>query len=245
MIRVLVWSLPILFSGLFAQDPDPNWILGKVDENMTADNRISTAEMVIYGRRGVRTIESKTWIRGTETAFTEYLAPPRERGTKMLKQMDNLWTFFPRTDRTVLIAGHLLRQSVMGSDLSYTDLMDDPKLQNLYHAEIVGEDTLLDRQCWILQLIAKDQDVSYHSRKIWIDQERYLALREHRFAKSGRLIKTTEVLETRKIENRWIPTKIRFKDELKSGKGTEFNILSVEFDADIPDYIFSKANLKK
>ncbi len=245
MIRVLVWSLPILFSGLFAQDPDPNWILGKVDENMTADNRISTAEMVIYGRRGVRTIESKTWIRGTETAFTEYLAPPRERGTKMLKQMDNLWTFFPRTDRTVLIAGHLLRQSVMGSDLSYTDLMEDPKLQNLYHAEIVGEDTLLDRQCWILQLIAKDQDVSYHSRKIWIDQERYLALREHRFAKSGRLIKTTEVLETRKIENRWIPTKIRFKDELKSGKGTEFNILSVEFDADIPDYIFSKANLKK
>jgi hypothetical protein len=35
-------------------------------------------------------------------------------------------------DRTIQIAGHMLRQSVMSSDMSYEDLMEDPKLVNLY-----------------------------------------------------------------------------------------------------------------
>jgi outer membrane lipoprotein-sorting protein len=201
--------------------------------------------MVIHGRRGERTVKSISWIKGTEMAFTEYLDPPRERGTKMLKQKDNLWTYFPRTDRTVLIAGHLLRQSVMGSDLSYTDLMEDPKLQNIYNAEILGEETLIDRPCWILELVAKKEEVSYYKRKIWVDKDRFLALRENRYAVSGRLIKTTEVKEIQKIDERWVPKKIIFKDELKSGKGTESNLISIKFDDDIPDYVFTKANLKK
>ena len=245
MIKHIIRQILFLSVAVMAQNPAPDWILNKVDQNMSALNRISEAEMIIHGRRGDRTVRSKSWIKGTEMAFTEYLSPPRERGTKMLKQTDNLWTYFPGTDRTVLIAGHLLRQSVMGSDLSYEDLMEDPKLQNLYQAEIADEDTLIKRPCWILQLKAKNPDVAYHSRKIWVDKERFLTLRENRYAKSGRLIKTIEVKSIIKIEDRWVAEKIVFKDELKSGSGTEFKLLSVQFDVKIPDYIFSKANLKK
>jgi outer membrane lipoprotein-sorting protein len=241
----IIWLIIFLSLNVFAQNPEPDWILDKIDENMSASNRISEAEMIIHGRRGDRTVRSKSWIRGTEMAFTEYLAPPRERGTKMLKEADNLWTYFPRTDRTVLIAGHLLRQSVMGSDLSYEDLMEDPKLKNLYNAQIAGEDTVIGRPCWILELSAKNPEVAYHARKIWVDQERFLTLKENRYAKSGRLIKTTNVTSIRKVEDRWVAEKIVFKDELKSGSGTEFVLISVQFDTQIPDYIFSKANLRK
>jgi len=240
-----MWLVFFMVTLLMAQNPDPDWILRKVDENITARNRVSEAEMVIHGRRGDRTVQSRSWIKGTEKAFTEYLAPPRERGTKMLKLEDNLWTYFPRTDRTVLIAGHLLRQSVMGSDLSYTDLMEDPKLQNLYTAKILSEETLIDRLCWVLELVAKKEEVTYYKRKIWVDQERFLVLKENRYAVSGRLIKTTDVKKIEQIDDRWVPTKIVFKDQLKSGDGTEFNLLSIKFDDDIPEYVFSKANLKK
>jgi len=36
-----------------------------------------------------------------------------------------------------------------------------------------------------------------------------------------------------------------FKDILKEGDGTEFDMLDIEFNVKIPDYIFSKASLKK
>ena len=238
----LLLFFPLL---LIAQTPDAGWILIKVDENMSSSNRISEAEMIIHGRRGDRTVRSKSWIKGTEKAFTEYLAPAREKGTKMLKMDDNLWTYSPNTDRTILIAGHMLRQSVMGSDLSYEDLMEDPKLQNLYDAKIAGVDTVVGRQCWVLQLDAMKQDVAYHTRKIWVDQDRFLTLKENRYAKSGRLIKTTRVLSIRRIDDRWVAEKLVFKDELKSGEGTEFVLIDVKFDAPIPDYIFSKASLRR
>lgn len=226
--------------------PSGDWILQKIDENIGADNKIYLGKMIIHGRRGTRTMESKSWIQGDEKSFTEYLAPPREKGTKMLKLEDQLWTYSPSTDRTIKISGHMLRQSVMGSDLSYEDMMEDRRLQKLYEAKVVEEESIENRPCWVLELKAKEgEDIAYHSRKIWVDKERYVTLKEERYAKSGKLLKTTDVKNVSRIENRWIPDKVIFKDALKTGKGTEFIIDSIEFNANIPDYIFSKASLRK
>jgi len=230
---------------LYAQYTDGNALLQKIDDNMIAKNKIITSKMIIHGRRASRTITSRSWIEGTEKSFTEYLSPAREKGTKMLKLGDQLWTYSPSADRSIRISGHMLRQSLMGSDLSYEDMMEDPKMQNLYDAAVVGEDTLLNRDCWIVELQAKVKDVAYHARKIWVDKTRYNILKEERYAKSGKLLKTTDILEVVRMDDRWVAKRIVFKDVLKQGKGTEFILENVEFDADIPEYIFSKASLRK
>lgn len=201
--------------------------------------------MIIHGRRSSRSMTAQSWIQGTEKSFTEYLAPAREKGTKMLKLGDQLWVYSPQSDRIIRIAGHMLRQSMMGSDLSYEDMMEDPSLLNMYNADVLGSEVLEERDCWVLGLIAKVDDVAYHSRKIWVDKERMVPLREDRFAKSGKLLKTTEIIEVFRIGERWYPKRMVFKDALSRGKGTEFIIESIDFDVDIPDYIFSKASLRK
>ena len=235
----------VLGSSLGAQVPDGNDLLLQIDRNMFSRNKIITSRMIIHGRRASRTIESKSWIEGAEKSFTEYLSPPREKGTKMLKLSDQLWTYTPSADRSIRISGHMLRQSVMGSDLSYEDMMEDPKLQNLYNATVIGEDTLLNRPCWILELQAKIQDVAYYSRKIWVDKIRSIILKEERFAKSGKLLKTTVIKEIMPVDNRWVARRGVFKDALKEGKGTEFILDSIEFDAQIPEYLFTKAALRR
>ncbi len=225
--------------------PDANQILEKVDQNMTAKNQVYQSKMVIHGRRSARVITSKGWTEGDDKALTEYLSPAREEGTKMLKLEDQLWIYSPSSDRTILISGHMLRQSVMGSDLSYEDMMEDRKLTELYDAEVVGEETVDGRNTWVLALEAKVEDVSYQSRKIWIDQERFVPLKEELYAKSGQLLKKTTMKNVEKIEGRWFPKTVIYKDMLKEGEGTEFTLTEVKFDQDIPDYIFSKAALKR
>ena len=155
---------------LLAQTPSGDEILKKVDRNMFSENKILNSRMIIHGRRENRSIKSKSWQRHTNEAFTEYLAPPREQGTKMLKLQDNLWTYSPSTDRIIMISGHMLRQSVMGSDLSYEDMMEDPHLPNLYSAKVVGEETYRERQCWVLELSAKKEEIAYYRRQIWVDK---------------------------------------------------------------------------
>jgi outer membrane lipoprotein-sorting protein len=242
----LAFGLAAATSDAQSQPPSAQSIIEKVDQNQSAKTRISSWEMTIHGRRGSRTMKAKSWVEGTDRSFSEYLDPPREAGTKMLKLGNQLWTYSPSVDRTIQIAGHMLRQSVMGSDMSYEDLMEDPKLVNLYDAKVSGEETLIERPCWVIQLTAKSGvDPAYHSRKIWVDKERFLVLKEERYATSGKLLKTTEVTKVASMNGRWIAERAVFRDALKNEGGTEFVTVSVEFDGKIPEHVFSQASLRK
>lgn len=242
---IMISMLLILPTLIFSQTQSAEEILKKVDANQIADSKEIVSKMIIHGRRGERTVEAKSWQRNVDDSFTEYLAPPRDKGTKMLKLGDQLWTYSPQTDRTILISGHMLRQSVMGSDLSYEDMMEDPYLQNIYDAEVVGDDTLSNRPVWILELKAKKSDASYDKCKIWVDKERFIILKEHLYAKSGKLLKTIVISEVMNVEGRWFAKTALYKDELKEGDGTKMIVESIKFNENIPEYIFSKASLRK
>jgi outer membrane lipoprotein-sorting protein len=242
--KVLAYIILIIqMTHLHAQDAEE--LLAKVEKNMSSDNRIFESSMTISGTRNSRTITSKTWAVGDKQAFTEYLSPAREQGTKMLKLESQLWIYSPSTDRIIQISGHMLRQSVMGSDLSYEDMMDDRKITEVYTAKVSGSDETVGRKAWIIELTAKVSDAAYYSRKMWIDAEKFVPLKEELYARSGQLLKQITLSEVKLIDGRWFPTKMIFKDVMKQGNGTEFVITSVKFDQPIPNYIFTKASLKQ
>jgi outer membrane lipoprotein-sorting protein len=245
-MNTLITTILITFFTLGqATEPTGEEIIKKVDENMISTTRVSTSDMVIHGRRSTRTVSSKNYSEGSEKSFTEYLAPEREEGTKMLKLDDKLWIYNPSSDRTIQISGHMLKQSVMGSDLSYEDMMEERELIEMYNAEIIGKETIDGRKAWVLELNAKVDDASYEQQKMWVDQERFVPLKQEMYAKGGKLLKRVTLSEVKRFDNRWQPTKMNYKDMLKDGKGTDFIIQNIEFDTDIPEYIFSKASLKK
>jgi len=242
MIRL---SIALLFTAsMVAAQPTGKEILDRIDENMSSDTRYIKSKMVIHGPRTSRTIESESWSEGDERAYTEYLAPAREKGTKMLKLEDKLWIFSPSTDRTIQISGHMLKQSVMGSDLSYEDMMDDPNLTNKYDAVVVGSETYNDTDSWVVEMHAKTEDVAYQMRKLWVDKQRYIPLKEELYAKSGKLLKKTELTDIKRIGSRWYPGKITFNDMLKKGAGTEFIVDEIRFNVEIPEHLLSKAALR-
>lgn len=220
-------------------------IIEKIDLNMSAENRIVESSMTIHGKRNSRTMTSISYTVGDKQSFTEYLSPAREKGTKMLKLEDKLWIYSPSTDRTIQISGHMLRQSVMGSDFSYEDIMDDRELTDMYDAKIVGKEELDGRETIVLELVAKVPDVAYNKKKMWVDAERFVPLKEELFAKSGQLLKRSTLADIQRIQGKWYPMKITYKDMLKQGDGTIIQMTSIKFDQEISEYIFTKASLKK
>jgi outer membrane lipoprotein-sorting protein len=244
MMHKFMIILALLPAVLVGQNPSAAKIIEQIDRNMASENRVMTATMIVHGQRDDRSMEMKTWSEGDKKSFTEYLSPARDKGTKMLKLADQLWMYAPSADRIIQISGHMLRQSVMGSDLSYEDMMDDRKLTDIYNAIVIGPDILDGRNCWVLELRAKADDVAYFMLKMWIDQERNIPLKEEWYAKAGKLLKQTTLSEVRKIDGRWFPTKMIYKDMLKTGGGTEFIINDIKFNTSIPESIFSKAVLR-
>lgn len=221
-------------------------ILKRIDNNIFSNSKKILARMVIYNRRGrKRELKMISYMEGDKKSFSEYLSPKKEKGTKMLKLKKNLWTYNPRTERIIHIAGHLLRQSIMGSDLSYEDSMEDKKLSDSYNAKIVKEGKIENTEVWVLELKAKRDNIAYQRRKLWVDKEKFVPIKENWYGKSGRLLKKTRIKNLKKYGNRWYPVNLFFKDVLKSGRGTEFIMDKINFNPKIPRSIFNKQSLKR
>jgi outer membrane lipoprotein-sorting protein len=227
------------------QAQDAVKILQEVDQNISADSRIIESIMTVHGKRNDRSMTLKIYTIGEKKSFTEYLSPPRDKGTKMLKIDKEMWVYSPTTDRTIMISGHMLRQSVMGSDLSYEDMMDDRKLREIYTPTVVGEELFDGRKCFLLHLQAKVTDAAYEVQKILVDMERMVPLKQEFYAKSGQLLKRVLLTDLKQIQGRWFPMKMNYKDMLKEGEGTDWVITKIEFNKTIPEHIFSKASLKQ
>lgn len=99
----------------------------------------------------------------------------------------------------------MLRPSVMGSDLSYGDMMDDTPLKEQYEAIVNGEEMLDGRKCWVVSMTAIVTDINYFSQKYWVDRERYVPLKMQLFAKSGKQLKEIMLSDVKKIQGRWYP----------------------------------------
>ncbi len=219
IILLTCLSLPSLLYSLTAEE-----IMDRRDENEHIySGRIESEMIIIKGSRET-TKQMISYVSG-EDGLTEF-TNPRDRGTKYLKLGDELWMYFPDAEDLVRISGHMLRQG----------MMEWEKLTDLYDFEFVGEDTLEGRAVYVLEGIAKEgKDVSYYKRKVWIDKQRFIGIKEELYTRGGRLLKVAEVTEIDEFNGRWFPTEIVMNDQLIRDSRTIFRIKKLEFDYQIPE----------
>ena len=171
-------------------------IIQKRDSNEYVKTAIAQSKMVIVSGNREMTKTMTTYVEDNNglTIFTN----PRDRGTKFLKRGDDLWMFFPDAEDLIKISGHMLSQGMMGSDFSYQDVMESDKLTDLYTFELLGEEELDGRPCYILEGVAVEgKQVSYYRRKSWVDKERFVGLRKNYMPGVVVLLK---VMSTKKVE---------------------------------------------
>jgi outer membrane lipoprotein-sorting protein len=227
------------------EDTRAQQLLVEVDKNIWATTKYIDGRLIIDNGRRVRTLSMESWMEGVIKSYSYYKAPARERGTKMLKLESKLWMYTPHTDRKILIAGHLLRQSMMGSDLSYEDMMEDEKISEAYVGTIDGEEEMEGIRTLKMTLKAKRKTKTYQTLKVWVDPVKKIVLKEEAYAKSGKLLKLISFKEYRKIGSRLFPRKMIFRDMLKENTKTTYMFDKIEFDVEIPAKYFSQRILKR
>lgn len=220
-------------------------IIKKVDYNQAPGSVVYDARMEIHQKDRVDTKSMKLYGEGQEKSFATFLSPPRDKGTSMLRLGDNLWMYLPSAEKTIKISGHMLRQSFMGSDFSYTDSTERMKLLERYDATITGTGQIDGRAVYILELKAKQADANYFLRKMWVDQERYVVLKQEMYAKSGKLLKVSYSSDVKQIGDRFYVTKTRMEDKLRKDTYTEMIFTNIKLDEPIPASVFTLQNLER
>jgi len=221
-------------------------ILNKVDANMVASTMKFSAELKISISGTIRTKEFMGYSAGEDKAYLEFTAPARDKGIRFLKLADEFWMYLPTVGKATKIAGHALRQSLMGSDFSYEDAVSNRKLAESYDAVLEGEEEINGKPCHVLKLTLKeDAEAAYYTQKLWVDKQSYLPIKAEYFSKSGRLMKDVQILEFKRISGKNYPTRIRMENKLRKNTWSEFVITEIQIGISIPSSVFTKGYLER
>jgi len=245
MLTLALGLFALIPPALAEELPSASELLSAMDRNLQYETRSATLTMQVIDSRRTREYKMISFGRGLEESAMEYQAPEREKGTKMLKKGDNLWLYLPRSERVQKISGHMLRQGMMGSDISYEDMLDSADFEDRYEAVVTGEEELEGRACWKIEATARDETVTYPKAIIWIDKEWLIPSRQELFALSGMQLKTWLMSDVREIEGRQTPTRYEIRDELKEGSKTVLQMEEISFGIELEEEVFTMRWLER
>jgi len=239
IILALVVFVPTVLGTLTGEE-----IMKLVDKNKFYEKIEYKGKMTIKKGKKVRVKLMHVYAEGEKKGLIEF-TNPSDRGTKYLKLSGEMWIYFPDAEEIVKISGHMLKESMMGSDFSYEDALENEKLLKKYSITVVGSETVKERDCHILELNAIEKDVTYAKRKLGIDKERFVILKTQLFALSGKLLKESVMEKVKKYGDRYFATKLTMTNKLIKDRSTTFEMEEIDFNVDIPDGIFTKRSLER
>jgi outer membrane lipoprotein-sorting protein len=219
-------------------------ILAAIDKNKNYTTITYSGVMEIRIGDEVRTKAMNVSGVGEQKAVVEF-TNPEDEGVKYLKLDKELWIYFPSEQDVVKISGHLLKEGMMGSDVSYEDALESDAVNKKYSSSIAREEELDGKQCWVLQLDATVKDAPYFKRVMWVDKQLCIPLKEEMYAKSGKLLKVSHVLAVQKIGARQFPVKVEMVNMLRKNSKTTFEMKNIAFDQKLADDIFTMRYLRR
>jgi outer membrane lipoprotein-sorting protein len=241
---VFIALIAVGFAQLFAEEPTAQQLLDRVDNNEVFDTIQYEADMIIdyQGKHFVKTM--KAWGRANKDSFIEF-TNREDRGTKYLKKDGKLYVYSPDIEEVMLISGHMLKESMMGSDMSYEDTLENDKLSVRYNAVLSGTEQYGGKNCYILDLDAKKKTESYQKQKLWIEVETGDLVHYELYAQSKAKLKEYTLLKVEDISGRRFPVEYELRDLLRKNSKTTLVMRNPILDKPIPDSVFSQRNLER
>jgi outer membrane lipoprotein-sorting protein len=232
-------ALPALFA-----EPSATELLKRVDDNEVYDTIQYEGGMVIDYNKRRYVKEFVAYARGSAYSYMEFVNP-EDAGAKYLKRENRLYVYSPDTEQVMPISGHMLKESMMNSDLSYEDSIENETLTARYTPSLGGSDAWNGRDCWLLDLAAKKKTESYPRRKLWLDKETGDVLHYELFAPSGARLKDYTLIRVEVIDGLRFPCEFEMRDLRRKNSKTSFVMKKVKLNAPIDDRVFSQQNLER
>ena len=213
-------------------------IIERMEENQTHPTSYIEGEMIITDRFGDRVSTFFAHSEGADRFLVEFTSRDEE-GQRILRREDDLYLYYPDARETIRLTGSALRDSLLGSDISYEDMTGGRGLAADYEFELLGEEQIEKRPTYKIELTARGTNVAYPKQVYWVDSEQFVLRKSEQYARAGRKLKVTEVLETMQQDDYVFPSRIRVADQTRRSSGTEMVLTEVEIGVDLPSGIFS------
>lgn len=183
--------------------------------------------------------------KGVEKSLMRILFPLKEKGTATLKSGNNIYTYLPKTDRTIRLTSGMMMDGWMGSHFTNDDLVKQSRLFDDYHYFITysgeREGVLVEE----ISLTPKpDAAVVWGKIILTVRTEDEIPIKEAYFDEEMKLVRVLTLSNVKSFGGRRMPSYLKMTVLDKPGEYTELVYESMEFDIDLDESFFSLSNLK-
>lgn len=209
------------------------------------DTSYSMTEMTIHRPTWQRDMRLEGWTRGMKDSLIRFVYPPRDADNATLKLDNEMWIFTPKLNRVTKLPASMMTQSWMGSDFSYNDLArSDQTLDNYTHTlvETRQQDGF---EVYIIEAIPKANAPVVWGKEVAKIRGDYVMLENVFYDQSMQEVKRLQTLKIEDIDGRPFPTVMRITNADKPDQWTEIRTSQVMINIDLPDYLFTLANLQR
>ncbi|MFC1493155.1 outer membrane lipoprotein-sorting protein [candidate division KSB1 bacterium] len=249
---VVFWTILLIgLTASTAQEMSGEKIINKVNEIVNPVSSYGISRMTIITTSGQsRTLTFESWSKDKgEKSLVRYLKPSRvkDQATLMLNNADDIWMYFPRTNRVRKLASHAKKQKMQGSDFSYEDLGTGDAFITDFTPVRLDDEEMEKHQCYKLELTRKtDSDLSYSRLIMWVIKDDFVPIVVDYYDEDdpSRHLKRLVQSNIRIIDS--IPTAMNTVMYNKADNTqTELELIEIKYNVTLTDDMFTERGLKK
>jgi len=241
--------LLLAFTSAQAVEPETNRVktlLNKVDDLWRGESSYAVTSMYVQTAHYARKMKMEGWSKGKEKTLFRVMKPLREKGTSTLKSDNHIYTYLPKTDRTIKLTSGMMMGSWMGSHLTNDDLVKEARLEEDYTAEISFEGERDGQQIIEFTLVPKlDAAVVWGKLELTILADSHIPVVEYYYDEDMVLARTIRFTDIRQLGGRLRPAVLRVEPADKPDEYTEFVYEKLSLNVPLKDSLFSLSSLKK
>ncbi len=249
IFRHVFSSMIIMFScfsagGTVATAQDARELLERVDRLYRSNSSYAKVEMEVITENWERTMQMEVWTSGMEKTLIKLLAPRKDKGIKTLKLETKMWNYFQKINKILKVPPSMMMSSWMGSDFTKDDLVRENTLADDHQARIIDHPEAPESY-YEIELIPHIETVTVWGKIIiTIRRDDLMPVSQIYFDERGVKKREMEFRGFRQVDDRRIPAVMEMRTLGKNSR-TVIRYLSLEFDSDLPDDLFSFSQLRR
>jgi outer membrane lipoprotein-sorting protein len=228
----------------YAGEPDFSAIFMSIDNMSTFRKNDFSSVMTIVSddpEDGRKVIKVNQFRRDKDDKFLILiLEPATQKGQGYLRIEDNLWFYDPESRK---FSHSSLKENFQGTDAHNSDFRRRSYSED-YKVASWEEGKLGKYDVYIIDTEALHNEVTYPYEKLWVRKDNYLILKIEDYSLNKRHMRTSFFPNYTKIEDKYLPSKMLFIDELTEGRKTQMTVSDISLD-DLPDSVFTKIYLER
>jgi outer membrane lipoprotein-sorting protein len=253
VLFAMILASTITSGALAAQTLTGMEVMEQVYTRPTGENMYAELTMTITNSRGSTRDRSISQYRisddaaGVEKKIMFFTAPADVRNTSFLSwsyadgRNDDQWMYLPALRRVKRIAAGNTTDSFMGSDFTYDDMGERHPSEDTH--TILREESYRGSPCYVVESVPNDSSSLVSRTLSWVVKDEWIGLKKEYYDDSGKLVKTLNIDEAKKVDGYWVISDMTMTD-LQKKSSTRIRMENVNFSRSLNGSLFTERQMK-